>query len=266
MMKIHPIQTGMVRVRPMQTFGAPSIFHRFGQLLFSSNWTDWLPIYSWLIAHKDGPILIDVGETSRINSEGYLPNNFIYHKAAQTKISEEDEINVQLAKIGFSPANIQRIVLTHLHGDHVGGLYLFPHANIQVSKAEYDFASSKKGPGMGYFNQNWPDWFHPELIVFNIRKEGVFERSLAITEDEDIIAVPTPGHSIGHISIIIHSAKVVLSGDAVFNQETLGKEIPAYVLPNKEGKQSVKLLKAYIANSGYTLLSSHDREAADMLA
>ena len=264
-MKIHVIQTGNVRARPMQPFGAPTILHRFAQILFSSKWTEWLPIYSWLIEHPGGPILIDVGETSRINDEGYLPNNFLYHKAVQTKISKDDEIDIQLKKVGFKLKDIQRVVLTHLHGDHVGGLYLFPHCRFQVGKAEYDFAGSDKGPGMGYFNHNWPDWFTPELIEFEKRKDGVFDESFVLTDDEDIIAVPTPGHSIGHLSIIVHSAKAVISGDAVFNQETLIKEIPSYVLPNKEGKRSVKLLNQYIQDNGYTLLSSHDDMVPELL-
>lgn len=86
-----------------------------------------------------------------------------------------------------------------------------------------------------------------------------------ITTNEDIIAIPTPGHSVGHLSIIIQSARVVLGGDAVFNKEMLNKEIPAYVLPNKEGKLSVKLLKQYIQESGYTLLSSHDATVPKLL-
>ncbi len=113
--------------------------------------------------------------------------------------------------------------------------------------------------------QNWPDWFAPDVIEFANRKEGAFLESFVITQDEDIVAVPTPGHSIGHLSIIVHSAKAVISGDAVFNQETLEKEIPAYILPNKEGKRSVKLLNQYIRESGYTLLSSHDETVPQLL-
>ena len=58
---------------------------------------------------------------------------------------------------------------------------------------------------------------------------------------------------------------MVLGGDAVFNKEMLNKEIPAYVLPNKEGKRSVKLLKQYIQESGYILLSSHDAAVPKLL-
>lgn len=93
----------------MQSFGALLIFHRFGQLLFTNKWTDWWPIYSWLIEHSDGPLLIDVGDTSKINDKGYLPNNFIYHKAVQTRISKEDELDIELNKIGYKVDEIKKL-------------------------------------------------------------------------------------------------------------------------------------------------------------
>lgn len=263
-MKIHALQTGIVRVKPVQVYGG-NIFKRFSQILFSNTWTDWMPIYCWLIEQDDEYILVDTGETSKINSEGYLPNDFLYHKVVQTKIKKEDELDLQLAKIGVQPKDITKIILTHLHGDHVGGLYHFPHAEILVSKDEYEIASSKKGPKQGYFNYHWPDHFQPTLIEFENTPLPPFEQSKEAWPGTKIFIVPTPGHTKGHISVIVEELNFVISGDATYNNDTLQKEIPDFPLANKDGFKSVAKLKSFVNDRNFKILSSHDFEAVDIL-
>ena len=202
-MKIHALQTGTVRCKQFQLTGAASNLHRFWELAFTDKWGPWMPIYCWLIEHPDGLILVDTGETNDIHKPGYLPSGGLYHKAVETRITEADELPVQLNRIGYSPEQIQTVIFTHLHGDHTGGLPHFPHARILVSKAEFDFAKGLLGSSFGYFKRNWPDWFQPELIQYSGGPEGVFQRSKTLTEDGRIVAVPTPGHNKGHQSILI---------------------------------------------------------------
>jgi len=267
-MKIHVLQTGTVRCKQFQLTGAPNILSRLYQLIFTDKWGEWMPTYCWLIEHPDGLILVDTGETAKIYEKGYLPDGGLYHKAVETRIQPEEEITHQLAKVGVQPKDIKTIILTHLHGDHIGGLAHFEHCKIYVSKTEYDFATSKKGPGNGYFPKNWPTWFKPELITYDAIAEGNFKQSKKITEDSKIVVVPTPGHSIGHQSILVKNDghTTILAGDLTYNESTLQQEIPDVVLWNKVSKQTVKTMHQYVKNQPCLYLSSHDWNAPDILA
>ena len=114
----------------------------------------------------------------------------MYHKAVETRIKEEEEIQHQLAKIGYQPKDITTIIFTHLHGDHIGGLTHFEHCQCYVGKSEYELATSKKGPSNGYFSNNWPDWFQPNLIQYTDGAEGNFSNSQQITKDGSVVVVP----------------------------------------------------------------------------
>ncbi len=227
-----------------------------------------MPTYCWLIEHPEGLILVDTGETSRIHEVGYLPSGGLYHKAVQTRIEEREEVQHQLAQLGFKPTDINKVVLTHMHGDHIGGLSLFEHCQISVSRTEYEMATSKNGPGNGYFSKNWPAWLQPTLIDYTDTPEGVFSQSYPITADGSVLAVPTPGHSAGHQSVLVKDGAITyfIAGDLTYNLDTLKKEIPDVVLMNKSAQKTVNTVHQYVQAHPTVYLSSHDWNAEKILA
>jgi len=64
-----------------------------------------------------------------------------YHPYSKPEpVRREQGIVAQLAKAGVKPEEIDIVVLTHLHWDHVGGVTEFPNAEFIVSKKELRFA------------------------------------------------------------------------------------------------------------------------------
>lgn len=262
-MEIYPIQTGTVRCKQFQLTGARNNLSRIFQILFTDKWGEWMPIYCWLIKTNDELILIDTGETSKIFEDGYLPKGGMYHKVVQTKIKKEEEIDQQLLKLGFKTKDVNKVILTHMHGDHIGGLSHFSHCEILVSQREYELASGTKGPGNGYFSKNWPDWFKPTLIKYEDKAEGEFAKCHNVAKSESITLVPTPGHSIGHQSVIIKNSgyNYFIAGDLTYNLDTLKDEIADVVLMNKTSKETVSRVHKYVRLNDCIYLSSHDWNA-----
>lgn len=81
--------------------------------------------FFWCIRTSRGIVLVDTGFTARTpQSQG---------------VRELTTPVAQLAKLGIEAEKIDRIVLSHLHWDHAGGLDFFPNARIFLQKREFEF-------------------------------------------------------------------------------------------------------------------------------
>ncbi len=89
-----------------------------------------------------------------------------------------------------------------------------------------------------------------------------------VTRANDIWMVATPGHTLGHTSVLVESHEVsyLLAGDATYDEEQLVKEIPAGAAQDfKRGMETFKRIKRYAAGQPTVYLPSHDGEAVDRL-
>ena len=75
--KIHAIRTGSVQVKTAQPVRKTGGLIR---ILTDSNWTEWLPIFAWVIDHPEGIIVVDTGETARTSDPAYFPKWHPYHR------------------------------------------------------------------------------------------------------------------------------------------------------------------------------------------
>src|ERR1700680_742811 len=134
MTKIHAIRTGFVQVRKAQRERRSTGMARVTDLLFDKEWTEWLPIYTWVIEHEEGVIVVDTGETSRVHQRGYHPSwGPFYRRAVAFSVHPDEEIGPQLRALGISPRDVYQVVLTHLHTDHAGGLVHLTGSKFWVS-------------------------------------------------------------------------------------------------------------------------------------
>lgn len=111
---------------------------------------------------------------------------------------------------GLSPSDVDIVVFTHLHGDHVGwnlaadGKPMFPNARYLVPQADWEFFSQTAAS-------------NPQMqVVSPLNDLGVMELvsgETAITAD--VKTYPTPGHTPGHQSLVISSNRetAILTGD-----------------------------------------------------
>ena len=265
--RIHLIQTGRVKVKAVQRRREGN--GALGRVLLSRTWTEWLPIYAWVIEHPQGIIVVDTGETARTSEPGYFPRWQPYYRlAVQMDVSPEQEIGPQLRKVGLDPDDVWKVVLTHLHTDHAGGLHHFPHSEILVSGDEHRSAQGLAGKLQGYLPHRWPDWFAPRHIGFKPSAFGPFEESYRLTEAGDVVIVPTPGHTPNHVSVIVKTEGLsyFLAGDTSYSEELLLERHPDGVSPDVEvAKQTMTHILSYAAAEPIVYLPTHDPRSAERL-
>ena len=210
------ISTGTVKIRPSMrgqpatTFGGRSATLRRLWSFTDRKWSPDLPIGVFVVSHPDGPILFDTGESPKYNDQGYLPWWVPEKMVASYTITPDDGIVTQLAAHGIDPKSLKAIVISHLHGDHAGGLKNLaaaaPDVPVYVSRGQWDaFGNSRfQATFKGCAPQHWPKDFKPKTLEFTDHVVGPWKQSAKITPDGKVLAVPTPGHSPGHISLVVY--------------------------------------------------------------
>ncbi len=265
--KVHAVRTGSVRVKTAQRVRKPGGLLR---VLTDSKWTEWLPIYVWVIDHPEGIIVVDTGENARTADDGYFPRWHPYYRTSvQMDVKPEDEIGPQLLRLGIRPQDVRTLVLTHFHTDHAGGLHHFPHSNILVSGDDLKLASGFSGRLLGYLPHRWPEWFDPAPIALEETDLGPFGRSRPITKAGDVTIVPTPGHTPHHISVVVQSEGLhyFLAGDTSYSQQLLRQRTPDGVSPRAEITcQTIGHILDFMQERPTVYLPTHDPESAARLA
>jgi glyoxylase-like metal-dependent hydrolase (beta-lactamase superfamily II) len=128
-------------------------------VLTSRRWTPPRPVNAYVIEHAQGLILFDTGQDrASVTDDAYFPGGFtalICDRLARFYIGEQDTLTAQLAALGYTPADVDTAILSHLHQDHIGGIAELNGADLLVSAAEWA-ELSKAAPG--------PRGFLPEHI------------------------------------------------------------------------------------------------------
>jgi N-acyl homoserine lactone hydrolase len=268
-MRIHAIQTGTVAIKAKQIHGKGSDSMRLINTMLDRTWTEPLPIYAWVIEHPEGLIVVDTGETARTAEPGYFPWWHPYYRSLREWVRPEEEIGPRLRAMGISPDDVRWVLLTHFHTDHAGGLHHFPKSQILVSRAEYQAASGFRGQIKGYLPQHWPAWFAPTLIDFAPQRFGPFSNSYTLTQAGDVHLIATPGHTVGHYSVVVQEDEHTLffAGDTSYNEQLMLEQSVDGVTSNiAVYRETARQILTYMQSTPTIYLPSHDPDSLQRLA
>lgn len=147
-----------------------------------------IPVLGYVVDTGTQKIAVDCGTL-----EGFAPRLAGYHAA--------------LKQAGIDSADIDVVLATHLHPDHIGGLSkdgarLFPNAEIHVGAAEYEFWHGSVADGL-------PDQMQPFVQIARGFLKPYVGRIKTFGADAEVIpgvqAVSMPGHTPGHAGFRFHS-------------------------------------------------------------
>ncbi len=267
-MKIHAIQTGFVRIKTAQVEGRGHGLPRRLAIFTDRNWTGWLPTYAWAIDTREGVIVVDTGQGAHLLESGKSLHPFVRWEVV-FRIDREQEIGPRLRALGIGPRDVKRVILTHLHMDHDGGLAHFPDSEILAAPGELKTASGFAGRLRGYLPQRWPSWFDPKPLDLAAEKFGPFSASRRLTEAGDVVAVGTPGHTADHISVIVQDGGTAyfLAGDTSYNEELMLAGLLDGVSADEQvAGATLDAIRRFTEGRPTVYLPTHDPKAAGRLA
>ena len=156
----------------------------------------------YLVMHPKGMLLYDTGLNDRLVGRPLYEN--LLEGYGQIKFNT---LSGQLADIGVTPANIDYLVLSHYHWDHIGNASDFAGSTWLVYKGDRDQMFS--APARAY------PWFKQYSALEN-SKTKLLSGDYDVFGDGTVVVLATPGHTEGHCSLLVrlkNTGPVVLSGD-----------------------------------------------------
>jgi len=213
------------------------------------------PILAYLIETDNGRILYDVGcDYNKINDP--LKRLHYYENEAFSfgppEMSEGQKLENRLAQLGLLPIDVDVVFIGHLHFDHGGGLKDMSHAEIHVHQSE--MLAARQPADEAYFADDFSGEFNWRL------------QSCEYNLVPGVRAIESPGHTAGHMSMLIELPKgppILLAGDAADLQENIRDEIaPGLCWHNHEAMaiESIRKLKLIAKQNKAQIWPNHDIE------
>ncbi len=209
----------------------------------------------FLIVHPKGTLMWDTGaipDSDWKTTEKTIDRHLVVGGVPR-EVTVPKPLKTQLAQIGYSPADITYLALSHDHYDHTGNANEFAGVTWLVRKIERDYMFSEQVTG------NIPSYYsalrNSKTVLIDTDEYDVFG-------DGRVVVKSAPGHTPGHQVLFLKLAKtgpVVLSGDLYhFPEERKLGRIPTFDFNQEQTRQSRDKIEAFLKQTGAQLWIQHD--------
>ena len=212
--------------------------------------TNMMSVPCFLVAHPKGTMMWDTGAIPDSSFKPGAPGTLRYAKSTRL-------LTAQLAEVGYVPADINYLALSHFHWDHVGNSNLFAHSTWLVTKLEKDVMFVDP-PSPRTEPANYSALRNSRTVLITKNEYDVFG-------DRTVVIKAAPGHSPGHQVLFLKLAKtgpVVLSGDLYhYPEERRLNRLPTTEFNVEQTAASRASIEAFLKQTGAQLWIQHDYTA-----
>lgn len=214
-MRVHHFNAGTMR-----PFGGRLIDGRAGLLRRAE-----LVCHCLLVEAGNELVLVETGMGTRAATRSdWLGKSFMRLTGARPRL--EESALAQVKRLGFDPADVRHVVLTHLDLDHAGGLVDFPHATVHVYAEELRALQSPIGrpEELRYRKVQFahgPQW--SSYADFGEPWSGFDAVRELKGLPPEILLIPLAGHTRGHAGVAIDTGErwLLHAGDSYFHHREI---------------------------------------------
>lgn len=270
--RITAIPTGTVTIKRCHHTGVlpestPYVL-RFLAILLDWDWTEPMPVWTYVVEHPEGVFLIDAGASPRYRDPNAWSFDPVSRRLVQSfirlDVQDDEALPARLHDLGIDPEIIKGIVLTHQHVDHTGSVPAFPNADIWTTTAEDAAAKS-----IGAMHPLWRSaTTHLRYVDSGGSPgEGRAVTSVFLTNDRHIEVVTTPGHTPGSLSVrlAVDGGDVWMIGDMSFTTGDLRPNAPTAGIHTDVAAVREQHRRLSVAVSMTRVFPSHDPDVAHRL-
>ncbi len=274
--RVSVFSTGTVKIHPEHMAGTWQPTWLW--VLTSKRWTALLPINVFVIEHRDGLVLFDTGQDrASITDPTYFPSGPLLgslFSMARFELAAGQTLSAQLERIGYRAADVRTVVLSHLHGDHIGGLREVAQAELLVSRPEWDTLSGSWPELAGIMRRHIElpglRWRQIEMTPLHDPALAPFDTGHDLFGDGSLVLVPTPGHTAGSISLIVRrpgKPTLALVADLTYAAGLLSSGRLPGVGDRRVLRRSTDMMNQLrVATPGLVVLPTHDPGVAVTIA
>ncbi len=202
---------------------------RFGRV------SDWLPVAAYLIEHPGaGTVLVDCGLHPSVAHDPVQNLGRAAARRLEFRMDREQALDEQLRRRGIERDGVGLVLMTHLHPEQVSGTSQFADATFLVDRREWDSAAA----GSQARQVDFPfDWRTVDFASSSIDAFATFGRAADVFGDESVRLLATPGHTPGHVSVLVRTEggrEVLICGDAAATRGELAEGSPPLDPPDDE--------------------------------
>jgi len=215
-----------------------------------------LPVTCFLIVHPKGTLMWDAGSVpdSVWKYNGSPASYNVEYKDVKRDVSLTKPFKTQLEEIGYSPATITYLVLSHYHYDHTGNVNIFSGATWLVRQIEYDAMFSDQPPKV-----TWPNTYSS---LKKNRRQFLTKDEYDVFGDGTVIIKSAPGHTPGHLVLFLKLKKtgnIVLSGDLYhFAEERTLNRYPTFEFDQEQTRLARIEIDKFLKKMNAQLWIQHD--------